>query len=255
MNNPYYDKYAKYYDLVYSDKDYEGECDFVEHIFKTYSNIPIAEILDVCCGTGGHAISLAKRDYDITGIDLSEPMISQVKQKAKDMGLRLALHTMDMRNLNLEKRFDACLGMFAVMGYQTRNEDIRSALMSIREHLKQDSLFIFDFWNGLAVLRILPSVRVKIVQDGEKRIIRTAEPEMDTFNHLCYVHYHLLVTQGNAILNEFKETHTVRYFFPQEITRYLQDSGFNVLKVCPFLDLDGRVDENVWNIAAIAKAV
>jgi len=45
----------------------------------------------------------------------------------------------------------------------------------------------------------------------------------------------------------------VRYFFPQEIAHYLDDAGFELLKFCPFLRLGGTVDENEWNVTAIAR--
>jgi hypothetical protein len=140
-----------------------------------------------------------------------------------------------------------------VLNYLTENIDIPRALESIRHHLKLGSIFTFDFWNGLAVLRILPSVRVKVVEKEGLRVIRTVHPEMDVLHHICKSHYHVLVTQGGTILDEFKETHVVRYFFPQEIAHYLDDAGFELLKFCPFLSLNGTVDENEWNVTAIAR--
>ena len=86
-------------------------------------------------------------------------------------------------------------------------------------------------------------------------MIRIAEPELDAFNHICKVNYRLIVVGNDTIVDEVEETHAVRFYFPQEITHYLEDEGFEVLKICPFLDLNGKVDENVWNIAVIARAV
>ncbi len=247
-------RYAEYYDLIYQDKDYSQECDFVEEVFQKFPSRPVKTILDGGCGTGGHAILLAERGYEVTGIDRSEIMIKRAKEKLKD-NLKLDFQITDLRQLDLGRKFDACVCMFAVMNYVTQTEDLLKALSNIRRHLEKDSLFIFDFWNGLAVLRILPSERVKIVEDKQKRIIRITRPELDAFNHICKVHYHLLINQGNTLVGEIKETHIIRYFFPQEIKHYLRDCGFEVLRICPFLDLDGKVDENVWNIAAVAKAM
>ncbi len=56
-----FDTYGEYYDIFYSDKDYENECDFIQEIFKAYSAKPVKSILDVGCGTGGHSIVLARR--------------------------------------------------------------------------------------------------------------------------------------------------------------------------------------------------
>lgn len=75
--------YAKYYDAMYQEKDYAAECNFLEKIFKTYASSPIRRILDVGCGTGGHALPLAKRDYFTTGVDASAAMVDVARQKSR----------------------------------------------------------------------------------------------------------------------------------------------------------------------------
>jgi len=250
-----FEKYAEYYDLIYRDKDYEAECDFIEEIFRRFASSPVKTILDGGCGTGGHALPLARRGYLVTGIDSSKIMLKRAEKKAEEGNLSLDFHHGDLRQFNLGRKYDACLCMFAVMNYVTRTEDVLKILKSIRQHLHTSSLFIFDFWNGLAVLRILPSVREQVVEDNNVRVTRIAQPELDAFNHLCRVHYRLLVNQDDALVDEITETHVIRYFFPQEITHYLDETGFEVLKICPFLDIDGKVDESVWNVAAITRAV
>ena len=46
----------------------------------------------------------------------------------------------------------------------------------------------------------------------------------------------------------------MRYYFPQEIIYYLEESNFEVINIYPFLNLNGKVDENVWNMCIVAKA-
>lgn len=250
-----FQKYAEYYDLLYQDKDYERECNFLEQIFQACSVKPIVNILELGCGTGGHAIPLVKRGYKVTGIEPSSTMLQIAKVRGKKENLKLSFHQADIRSFDLKTKFDAALAMFAVVNYLPTNNDLQISFANIRGHLEKDSLFVFDVWNGLAVLRILPEVRVKIAEDKEKRIIRIAQPELDAFNHLCRVHYRLLILQNNALVDEFEETHVIRYLFPQEIVHYLEDAEFEVLKICPFLNLEGNTDENVWNITIIAKAI
>lgn len=250
-----FERYAEYYDLIYQDKDYEKECDFVEEIFHKFSLSPAKTILDGGCGTGGHAMPLANRGYQVIGIDSSAIMLEHAKRKAIQSNLSIDFRVGDLREFNLPQKFDAAICMFAVMDYITETEDLIRALKNIRRHLDKGSLFTFDFWNGEAVLRIQPAVRVKIVQNKELRIIRVAEPELDSINNLCRVSYRLLIVKDSTLVDEVLETHTVRYYFPQEITHYLDDAGFEVLRICPFPNMDGKVDESVWNLAAIAKAV
>jgi len=69
-------------------------------------------------------------------------------------------------------------------------------------------------------------------------------------------HFHIEKQYFSLIkLKEINEKHVMRFYFQQELKYYLENAGFEVLKICPFLDLNGRVDEHVWNIAVIAKAV
>jgi|SRR5579875_730903 SAM-dependent methyltransferase len=246
--------YAYYYDLLYRDKDYEGECDFLEEVFRRYSPHPVESILDAGCGTGGHAIPLSRRGYRVTGFDLSEEMASLARQKASQAGATVVLRIMDMRDLQLEGRFDAIISMFSAPGYLSRTEDVLWTLYNFRRHLRDGGLLVFDVWNGLAVLRILPSERLKVVEDGDIRLLRFVRPELDAARHLCHNHYRLLVLKDRRVVEEIQETHTMRFFFPEELAHYLKDAGFSTLRICPFPDLDGSVDETVWNVAVIAQA-
>lgn len=249
-----FDDYAKYYDIIYSDKNYEKECDFIEEAFRKYSRFKPKRLLDAGCGTGGHAILLAKRGYHVTGVDASRTMIKIAKEKIEKIGLNMNLRVNDLRKLQLHQKFDACICMFAVIDYLTTNKDIVDALTGIRRHLKKDSLFIFDFWYGPAVLTVLPSPRLKTIVKNGLRVVRFAEPSLDCLHHLCIVSYHLIAINENRILNETNEKHIVRFYFPEEIRHYLEESGFELLKLCPFPELDADIKKDTWNVAAIARA-
>ena len=246
--------YARYYDLTYRDKDYDGECDFLEHVFEEFSTRPVKSILDVGCGTGQHAMALAGRGHVVTGIDVSERAIKVARGKFRKQHCRAQFVVADMRSFYLKTRFDACICMFAAIGYLPETRDIQAALARIRGHLSEGSLFVFDCWNGLAVLRTLPSVRVRTMHDGLRDIVRVAEPELDAFHHLCRIKYQLIVSEGNTIVDRIEETHVMRFLFPQEILHYLDEAGFRVLHMCSFPDVKQRVDENAWNIAVVAVA-
>lgn len=246
---------GKYYEILYADKDYEKECKFLEKIFKNYSNSTPRSILDVGCGTGGHAIPLAKRGYELTAVDLSDDMLNVARQKAKRHGVDIDFGLTDLKDLKLNKKFDVCICMFAVLDYITENEALQEVLFKIREHLKYDSLFVFDFWYGPAVLTIMPSSRIKLMERNGLRVLRFAEPRLDTLHHTFEVNYLLIVSRANQIVDEIREKHVVRYFFPEEIRYFLDKTGFKLLKLCPFMDLQGQLTEKVWNAVAISKAI
>jgi len=253
--NKVFSSYGRYYDIIYADKDYEKECDFLEEIFQKYSKFETRSILDGGCGTGGHAIPLAKRGYEVTGVDFSEEMIGVAREKASKNGSNIDFNLMDLRKLHLNKKFDACISMFTVVGYIVENEDVEKVFRNIRKHLKPHSLFLFDFWYGPAVLHIRPSSRIKIAKKDDMQVIRFAEPRLNTLLHLCEVKYSLIVTRKKKIIDEAEETHRVRYFFPKEIQHFLEETEFRLLGLCPFLNLEAEPTENDWDVMGIAQAV
>jgi SAM-dependent methyltransferase len=249
MTKKAFEIFAQHYDLIYNDKDYFKEADFIEECIKYYSKTK--KVLEIGCGTGNYTKIFSDKGYKITGIDISEKMLELARKKCDCTFLN-----MDVRNLFLPHRFDCCLALFAVMGYVTDNSDVTKALKNIRNHLYSHGLLVFDVWNGLAVLRNLPESRIKEVENDEFKIVRFAHPTLKAIDHICEVDYKLVVE--NKGLNQFSvidEKHRVRFFFPKEIEYYLQNCGFELLKICPFLNFNGKVDENIWNMTIIARAV
>jgi SAM-dependent methyltransferase len=248
------DKYSKYYDILYADKDYEKECNFIEEIFRRYSSAKPIKILDVGCGTGGHLVHLARKGYEVVGIDKSELMAQIAEEKIRKYNLRAKIMVADVLDFNLDEKFDACISMFAVIDYVIKTDDIIEAFKNIRRHLKQGSLLIFDYWYGPAVLTIRPSSRVKVIEKDGIKLIRTVVPELDTFNHIQRSNYYLLAIKDGMVIDEVREVHVLRYLFPQELIHYLNEAGFKVLKFCEFPYLDKPPSESTWNVATIAMA-
>jgi cyclopropane fatty-acyl-phospholipid synthase-like methyltransferase len=74
--------------------------------------IPPARILDVPCGSGRHALGLARAGYRVTGVDLSDDAIIRASATAREAGLPARFIKKDMRDFEAEEPFDAaiCLG-------------------------------------------------------------------------------------------------------------------------------------------------
>jgi len=248
-----FQKYSNYYDSLYRDKDYAKETSFLEKIFRKYSRRTVHSVLDLGCGIGGHSLILGERGYRSTGIDLSFGMIKIAERKAREKKIKVDFVQGDIRKINLKKKFDAVISMFAVISYQATNEDLFSAISVAENHLKKDGLFIFDCWFGPAVLYQRPSKKKKIVKSGNEKIIRFAEPILDIFNQTVDIRFKIIRTSAGKVLDKAQEVHRVRFLFPQEVKFYLEKAGFNVLEICPFMKLKKIPTENDWNITVIAQ--
>ena len=137
--------YAEAYDIVYRDKDYAAECDLIERLFQRYGEGPMASVLDLGCGTGNHSLLLDQRGYEVVGVDRSASMLAHARSKAAksepNNGRKEAFYQGDIRNVDLQRQFDAVLIMFAVLGYQLENSDVLSALKTARRHLRFSCVF------------------------------------------------------------------------------------------------------------------
>lgn len=248
-----FESYANYYDIIYQDKDYKAESDFLESIFSKYFSNSMRDILDLGCGTGGHALTLAERGYKVAGVDLSRKMLEIGRRKVKKRRLNIEFIQGDIRNIQLNQKFDAVISMFAVMSYQVTNQDLISAFRTASRHLEKSGLFIFDAWFGPAVLIQRPSDRFKIIEKGNERIIRFATPILDILNHTVDIKYKIVRISKDKVLNEVDEEHRVRFLFPQEIKLICDITGFKILELCPFMELGKIPTEKDWNVTGILR--
>ena len=246
--------YAPAYDTLYEDKDYDGEVALLEQIFERYANRPVHNILDLGCGTGNHAIRLASRGYEVTGVDRSGEMLAIANRKTNEHSLKLRFLQGDMRSLDLSGTFDAVLMMFGVLGYQLEDADILGALWTARRHLRVDGLLVFDVWYGPAVVAQGPEVRSRTVQQSDTTWLRNSSGTLDPHHNLCHVAFQLQQMQIDTLVSRTVERHTVRYFFPEEITRFLQGAGFYLLRLGAFPSFDTEPNDGTWNAMAVAAA-
>ncbi len=244
--------YAGAYDALYQDKDYEKECDYLEALFKKYDRRP-GTVLDLGCGTGGHALILARRGYKVTGLDRSTAMLDIARRKARDAKLEIEYIEGDIGGIWPDKKYDTVISMFAVMGYQTSNAALAAACKAARHCLAPGGMFLFDCWNGHAVIGDRPKPRVKeISSGGDERIIRFTLPEVDVLNHVVGVNFRVWRIKGNE-LRETAEAHRMRFLFPLEIRYYLEVAGFHEIDFYPFLESNRQLSEVDWNMMVVGR--
>jgi len=255
--NLFSEVYAGQYDGLYASKNYKKECDLVEEAVRRYAKSGTANLLDIGCGTGGHAIEMSKRGYAVTGIDLSQEMVELAIKKSEKEQLSKQPQWVcgDVRDFAAGEKYELAIMMFAVIGYLTSNSDVLAGLRNIRQHLKPGALFICDFWSGPSVLSVRPADRIREVKTKEGRIIRSASTELDIATHTAAVTFKLWALSNNLLVGETTETHNLRYFFPQEFSLFLSSAGFKLLSLTAFPSLDDPLKSETWNALAVAMAI
>jgi SAM-dependent methyltransferase len=225
--------YSHYYDLLYRDKDYAGEAQFVRQLMQIHA--PAAKtILELGCGTANHALLLAQAGYHVHGVDMSESMLERaadrLAQVPPEIAARIQLTQGDIRQVRVNQTFDVVISLFHVISYQTTNADLLAAFSTIKQHLKPGGIALFDVWYGPAVLTDRPSVRIRRLEDEHIQVTRIAEPVMYPNENCVDVNYHVFIQEKKSgILEELKESHRMRYLFKPEIDFLLQKVGMKVI--------------------------
>jgi len=229
-----FDVYSQYYDLLYQDKNYADEAEYVSKHIRAY--VPGAtRVLELGCGTGGHAVhlamNLAMNGYTVCGVDLSDSMLERAKVRrellATEIAEKLTFVHGNLRTVRMEETFDAVISLFHVMSYQTTTDDLEAAFATVATHLRRGGVFIFDFWYGPAVLAQRPKVSVKRLEDESIHITRIAEPELYANENIVNVSYHIWVAEkGSGRVDQIRETHRMRYLFLPEVIRLIEAYGF-----------------------------
>ena len=225
--------YSRYYDLLYRDKDYAGEARYVAELIRRHA--PLAKtVMEIGCGTGAHAVELAKLGFDVEGVDISDGMLESAQTRrgalSNDLASMISFSYGDARSVRLDKTFDVVISLFHVMSYQTSNEDLLAAFGTAWEHLEDGGVFIFDCWYGPAVLRQWPQAAEKNLEDDSTKVFRRATPGMHPNENIVDVNYVVDVTDKLTGATEtLRETHRMRYLFKPEVELALSAAGFELL--------------------------
>ena len=248
--------YSRYYNLLYKDKDYAGEAQYVRGLIDRHA--PQARtVLDLGCGTGRHDLLLAQMGYRVTGVDQSPGMlaIARTQHPAGLPPASLCFEQGDIRSVRLGTQFDVVVSLFHVMSYQTTNEDLAAAFATVGAHLKPGGIFIFDCWYGPAVLTDRPAVRIKRLEDAEVFVTRLAEPVMRANDNLVEVNYQIFERdKASGEVAELTETHLMRYLFKPEIELFLREAGLTLVTSAEWMT-DREAGFATWGVCFVVKAI
>lgn len=220
---------SNYFDLLYHDKHYESEADYIDDLIRKYS-IDAKTILEFGSGTGGHGSLMAKKGYDILGIERSPEMFKIADERSKDSSFTVIQG--DIGETDLNKTFDVVISLFHVLCYQTENEQLIKVFNNANRHLKDRGLFIFDCWYTPAVSRRKVKKRIKRVRNDDIEMWQCINHVIHSRRNVVDLNLHLKVkdlkTHHKKVINEI---HPERHFSEPEIALLAYFTGFEVLHV------------------------
>ena len=242
-----FNKYSKYYNLLYSDKNYSAESDYIDKLLAGYGQ-SFGKVLELGCGTGGHARFLAQKGYIVHGIEQSRAMVNQALTCDN-----FSCEQGDICSFSTRERYNVVISLFHVISYQTTNQKLDAVFYNTSKHLVDGGIFVFDFWFTPAVCSKGPEVRVKRMQGEGIEIIRIAEPEIHPALNQIDVKYSIFVRDINLNTVEIiNETHNMRHFSLMEIDLLCDKHGFH--RVYAKEMMTSRLPSNdTWGVCVVLK--
>jgi len=217
-----YTSLAGIYDEMYTKiYDYDREFSFYHKWLKRYK---AKSVLEIGCGTGRLLEKLHKAGYKVEGLDNSIHMLAIASKRAP-----VILHQEDMRNIRIRKKFDAALITGRSFTYMTTNEDVLSALRSVRDILKKGGVLIFDNFYAPTILGDFKGDWIQDVKVKGKRYLRENESRLNLKTGITWdwtATYK--VFEGKRLLENVRDKTVLRAFFLDELKAFLEMSGFSL---------------------------
>ncbi len=234
-----FDVYARFYDLDYG--DLEADLFMIEQ-FAARCGSPI---LELACGTGRVLLPLARQGYQVTGVDISAAMLAVARRKVQAEGLadRVTLVQGDMRELDLDGRFNLAIVAVNSFMHLLTTDDQLAALARIRQHLNPGGLLLLDLFhpdlNRLLDFRGQVALE-KVMTDPETghRLMRFHTQTVDLGRQTIDVAFIVDEVDGEGGVRRTLFPFSIRYLFRYELELLLRHAGFEVEAVYGSYDLD-----------------
>ncbi len=202
-----------------------------EFVIDAMGLSPGAQVLDVGCGYGRHAMELAARGFHVVGLDLSTPLLVRGGEEAQRRGLEINFVRGDMRELDFDAQFDGAYCMFSTFGYFD-DETNKKTVANIARALKPGGRVMIEILNRDYVIADLPT---RVWWEGEGCVV-LEEVELNYFSSRIQVNRSVVFDDGRQLEQEI----SVRAYSLHEVGKLMHAAGFRVLEVSGGYHTRGR---------------
>ncbi len=225
-------KSAKWYDALYSFKDYAQESAKIISLLK--QEHPAAHsVLDVACGTAEHDKYLSK-EYNVDGLDINQEFI-QIASRKNPTGEYFCA---DMTSFALGKTYDIVLCLFSSIGYAKTLDGVVKALLCFEKHLNADGIIMVEPWFTPDAWSPIGRVYLLTAETPEGKVCRMNSSEQQ--GALSIFHFHYLVGTSAGV-EYFIERHELGLFSVDDMKK-----AFDMANLTVRYDQKGLTDRGLY---------
>jgi SAM-dependent methyltransferase len=212
---------ARFYDAVYSFKDYAAEAARVSALIR--ERCPDARtLLDVACGTGAHLEHLAK-EYTVEGLDLDPALLAVAHERFGGVGL----HEADMRSFDLGRTFDAVTCLFSAIGYVRGVSELRETAAAMARHLVPGGALVVEPWFAPDAWEA-GHFSARFVDEADFKLARMNVSELPKPDGTLVLTFHYLVVSRDGV-EHFTEEHVTTLFTREQYLDAFGSAGLDVV--------------------------
>jgi len=209
---------AKYYDRIYSFKDYLDEAVRVQNLIMKYSESGGNTLLDVACGTGRHLKHL-KDDFSCMGVDASKAMLKIARKNVKGVTFKEA----DMKSLKLGKQFDVITCLLSSIGYVKTYSNLNKTIHNFAKHLKKGGIALIEPSDANSYY-VKGEPRITVYDGKDAKIARVNVVKIRQATAL--LNMHITIAEKGKDANYFMDTHELGLFGINKTLGIMKEAGF-----------------------------
>ncbi len=251
-----YNSIAGIYDKINEDIDYRAWADYFEKCFEKYLQNKPELVLDLACGTGSMTMELARRGYDMIGVDGSECMLSVAYSRAYGENISGILYlNQDMRQFELYGTVGAVSCCLDSINYLISEEDIGQCFKCVHNYLDPGGLFLFDVNTPYKFENIYGSNSYILECEDENGYCDFCgwQNEYDKESKLCRFYLSVFSETVGGKYTRRDEEQTERCYSLSEIADILDRCGFEFLGVFGDFEFSSPAPEcERWHFVARA---
>ncbi len=218
---------ALYYDELMSHVDYERWAAYA----LTRLGLPQrattggARLLDLGCGTGSVSLALARRGYDVIGIDGSLDMLAIAQQKSHESGVAISLLHQGLTDFEIDGEVDGVVCLCDTLNYLTHDGELEEALGRVAAVLRPGAGVLFDLHTHVRLREMAESVYA----DETERVAYIWQSEFDDVSARCTMYLTLFAAIDEDLYRRTDEVHVERAYTEAEVRRAVTSAGLQWL--------------------------
>ncbi|MBQ9930154.1 MAG: class I SAM-dependent methyltransferase [Oscillospiraceae bacterium] len=220
-----YKNLAFSYDRLTNDVDYGAVVDFYHKILAAEGVKP-RTAADLACGTGSVSLLLAQRGYQVTGVDMSEDMLTVAADKTQGLENRPLFISQKLQALRLARGVDMAVCGLDSMNYITDPADCEAAIRRVYKALNPGGIFIFD----INTPQRFRSMDGQVFLDEDDDVYCVWRGEFDEKTNICSYGMDLFQRSGKVWQRSFEE-HREYAYTQEQLLGYLKAAGFSHIRV------------------------